>query len=421
MICILQGWYCLQRLYPARPEMAPSVAIPQDIIENIIEAVGNDKGVLKQCALVSSSFLRPTRKQLFSELELTLERDKACQRLHQFLVQNPVTQSFVRSIVVTRYSSQHSKFLKWNSPLPAILRLPFSRLESFSLISPREFLDWNGFSSELKDVLSNIIHSPILKPLHLEKVISMPLTLFLGISHLTHLQLVSLLPDDFDGKQSDDEQSSSLTSAASDGVVIIAYHTVIDHCEWDVYQLEEDCTRFPTSASFSLIPYVEDPTEIFLPFMCRLRSFEISANALMRDLHILSSLMCSLRVGLTSPATLEHLKFNSSADAFDDPLNAQLFEELCSDDVWGHVDSIITHPTGSRLQRVDIHIHCKFHCDSDSLRDNCDGDSDGSWDDGYGSRANNDDIAEAILECLPLLREKGILFVEVSKGNDIIC
>jgi hypothetical protein len=31
--------------------------------------------------------------------------------------------------------------------------------------------------------------------------------------------------------------------------------------------------------------------------------------------------------------------------------------------VWGHLDSIITHPTGSRLQRVDIDIQCFLHCD----------------------------------------------------------
>jgi hypothetical protein len=44
--------------------MANSAAI----IDNVIAAVGDDKHVLKQCALVPSSFLLPSHKQLFSEI-----------------------------------------------------------------------------------------------------------------------------------------------------------------------------------------------------------------------------------------------------------------------------------------------------------------------------------------------------------------
>jgi len=151
--------------------MASSVAIPQDIIDNVVEAVGNNKCVLKRCALVSSSFLRPSRKQLFSKISLRSDRDS--KRFHQFLVQNPVIQSFVRSIaIIQHWGSKNSEFHNSTSLL-AILRLPFSRLESFSITSHRDSWDWNSFSCELKDALSNIIHSPTLKTLYLKRGSSM--------------------------------------------------------------------------------------------------------------------------------------------------------------------------------------------------------------------------------------------------------
>ena len=112
--------------------------------------------------LMSSSFLLPSRKHLFSEL--TLRRDHACQRLHQVFVENPVVQSFVKSITIMPYEP-----LNYTS-LIAVLRLPFCCLESFSIIGNNLWtpLNWNVFSSELKDALSTVIHLSTLKPSALE-------------------------------------------------------------------------------------------------------------------------------------------------------------------------------------------------------------------------------------------------------------
>ncbi|KIL56629.1 hypothetical protein M378DRAFT_172516 [Amanita muscaria Koide BX008] len=358
--------------------MANSVAIPQDIIDNIIEAV-DDSRLLKNCALVSSSFLLPSRKRLFSQI--SLRNDQACQGLHQFLVENSVIQSFVRSIAITyRTSKSHLQFNCIS--LIAILRLTFCCLESFSIdikigMHPS---NWNDFSSELKDALSAIIISSTLKTLYLAEV-SMPIMLFHGI-HLTKLvlrNLGSLLLNDLDG-----EQSRLPTSAASEGVATTASHTVIDQCVWNFYTVPR--TRFGP------------PEPTFLPFMCRLRVFEIRVDpysATTSDFEILSFLMRSLRVSLTSPATLEHLKFDI---VFEGKYNLfdyyELFDDLRDADVWSHLDSIIAHPTGSRLQRVDINIKYIFY---------------------YDVKAEQPDETlptEHVLNALPLLHEKGILFVE---------
>jgi hypothetical protein len=68
-------------------------------------------------------------------------------------------------------------------------------------------------------------------------------------------------------------------------------------------------------------------------------------------------------------------------------------------DFWIHLDSIITHPTGSRLQKVDINIEYTF-C-YDDVRE-----------------PDSSEVMEPVLDALPLLREKGILFVEANVGDD---
>jgi len=111
-------------------------------------------------------------------------------------------------------------------------------------------------------------------------------------------------------------------------------------------------------------------------------------------------LMRSLRVSLTSPATLEHLKFNIVFEGNSNHFNYYaLFDDLRNADVWSHLDSIITHPTGSRLQRVDINIKYSFRYDDD------------------GDEPDNTEILKPVLDALPLLREKDILFVEATMSG----
>jgi hypothetical protein len=209
--------------------VAKSLDIPQDIIDSVIAQVGDDRRLLKQCSLVSSSFLHPSRKLLFSKI--TIGSDETCRGIYQFLVQNPVIQSFVKTI--TLMPVHRLKYPEWmnGASLPAILRLSFCRLECFSIIFFRDWTleswSWNLFSSEMKDALSNIILSSTLKTLFLKGITDLPITFFFHIAHLKTLELDSLSPNDFC-----DENSSTLTQAASTGVAPMASHTVIDRCVW---------------------------------------------------------------------------------------------------------------------------------------------------------------------------------------------
>ena len=387
--------------------MAKSIDIPQDIIDNVIAAVGDDKRLLKQCALVSSSFLLPSRKQLFSRI--SLGSDQTCRRIHQLLVQNPVIQSFVRTIILTedaKIASWGSETSEWmnGTSLLAILRLPFCCLERFSIIVCRDDWvwypwNWNSFSSEVKDALSNIIHSSTLKSLSLSGITKVPISFFLHIVHLTTLELHSLSPNDFGG-----ENSRSLTRAASKGVAPMASHSVIDRCVWRFgeehsrYEIPFICLLLTDSGQRrSLCQWTTE--SIFLPFICRLRFLEIYIDlgrATISDFRTLSFLMGSLCISLTSPATLEHMEFNirfcGAIDDFDINLN-RFYETLRGADAWSHLDSIATHPAGSRLQRVDINIKYGFIYDEDE-------------------EEPDNKVLKAVLDGLPLLRMKGILFVK---------
>ena len=372
--------------------------IPQDIIDSVIAAVGDDKCVLKKCTLVSSSFLLPSRKQLFSKVYL--RSDQTCQGIHQFLVRNPVIQSAVRAI--TLIDDFDTGILpNWiNGPsLLAILRLPFCCLERFSIIERKNsfcapnFWHWKSFSSELRDALSNIIRSSTLKSLCLTGILEVPVTFFLHIVHLTTLVMRSIQPIDFYVRN-----SSSLTRAASKGMAPMASHAVIDRCVWHFEDYMQEHTQYevPFICLFLINSgqrrFYTTTEPIFLPFMCRIRSLKIDIGLGFSPTYnytILSFVIRSLCINLTSPATLEHLELSIQ---FDDFLYSTFYEDLRGADVWSHLDSINTHPIGSRLQRVDVNINYRNYCYDDF---------------------DEDKIAKAVLDGLPLLRTKGILFVEV--------
>jgi hypothetical protein len=131
--------------------------------------------------------------------------------------------------------------------------------------------------------------------------------------------------------------------------------------------------------------------------MCRLRFFEIDVklgSSTEDDFDTLSFLMGSLCISLTSPATLEHLKFDISFDDDAGLGEEGIYETFRVADAWRHLDSITSHPTGSRLQRVDININYLYSY-------------------GYDYRKpDKNEVINAVLNGLPLLRSKGFLFVE---------
>jgi hypothetical protein len=103
--------------------------------------------------------------------------------------------------------------------------------------------------------------------------------------------------------------------------------------------------------------------------------------------------MGSIRISLTSPATLEHLKFDIVFLGLMTDFNFITFYENLRDAVaWNYLDSIINQPGGSQLQRVDININFSFLFE------------------GEGPDPDEDKVLKALRDSLPLLCTKGILY-----------
>ena len=218
--------------------MAKSMDIPQDIIDNVIAAVGDNTRLLKQCSLVSSSFLFPSRKRLFSKI--IIRNDEICEGIHQLLIENPFIQPCVRSITING-----STYFGWvnSRSLLVILQLPLCCIENFAIILPRiegqlwdsmdwnhdsDAWDWNYFGDEMRGVLWNIMLSSTLKTLCLSGISNLPISFFLHVAPLSVLELDSLSPNDFH-----EDYSSLLTQTPSDGA--------IDLCVW---RFEDEHMRY---------------------------------------------------------------------------------------------------------------------------------------------------------------------------------
>ena len=111
--------------------------------------------------------------------------------------------------------------------------------------------------------------------------------------------------------------------------------------------------------------------------------------------------MGSFSISLTS---LEHLVFRIDYRVCSNYYRS--IENLRDADVWSHIDSITTRPAGSRLQRVEIMIDFWGWKDSidRELRE-------------LGELDDNQ-VLKAVLDGLPSLRMKSILFVIICVGED---
>ena len=113
-----------------------------------------------------------------------------------------------------------------------------------------------------------------------------------------------------------------------------------------------------------------------------------------RDFDVLSYLIGSLSISLASP---ERLEFNIEFHGYNEFNSDTFYENLRN--AWSHLDTITTHPTGSRLQQVDINIIYGNYCKHD------------------GAEFDKDEAMKAVFDGLPLLHAKGILFVEAILGK----
>ncbi|KAF9457666.1 hypothetical protein BDZ94DRAFT_1272550 [Collybia nuda] len=88
--------------------MAISLPVPQDIISEIIDKLGNNPDALKACARVARSFLIPSRKKLFSAIRLTT---RSARRLLFVLQRNPDISDYILDVTIVTFSLANTNLL----------------------------------------------------------------------------------------------------------------------------------------------------------------------------------------------------------------------------------------------------------------------------------------------------------------------
>jgi len=179
--------------------MTVPAPLPQDIIHAVIEKISpNDIETLKQCSVVSQSFLVPSQKQLFSVIHLTLKGRFSCQRLHHLLLNAPHIATYIRELHVVFFSDsphlQHTrKWIYGEETFPHLLQLMKPWLKSFSLAGKYNSVNWALFPPELQNAILDLCTSPNLISIRLISICAglFPIATFGNSKYLKRLGFLS--------------------------------------------------------------------------------------------------------------------------------------------------------------------------------------------------------------------------------------
>jgi hypothetical protein len=151
-------------------------AIPQEIIDAIIDQLKDNSDSLQACSSVSHSFRPQCLKHFYNEVTLDIREDKRNQQLYDILTLNPVIKTYVRrlSLRVT-----HSEM----DTLPRII-LMLRHVRYFSLDAgfPEKILgSWQALPDLLKSTIRNWIQSRDPTEISVHYMIDFPLACLAGV------------------------------------------------------------------------------------------------------------------------------------------------------------------------------------------------------------------------------------------------
>ncbi|KAJ7178230.1 hypothetical protein C8R46DRAFT_671827 [Mycena filopes] len=202
-----------------------SMAIPQELIDTIVDNLHDDIPSLKSCALTARTFVRSAQIHIFRRVEITgnppRDRNSAsstpCQRFYKLLVSSPRIAPLVTDLSIVLVGSETSfEYVEGTAEYPEdrqvpwimaagrtlSLVLPLLNLERISLVengpddwSPEgQFsMNWNHLGRQLKPALADIFSSPRLEAVHLRGiVVESPYQLLALFSEASALKELSL-------------------------------------------------------------------------------------------------------------------------------------------------------------------------------------------------------------------------------------
>ncbi|KAG6907063.1 hypothetical protein DXG01_010709 [Tephrocybe rancida] len=158
--------------------------LPQELIDVVLNFVGDDDRTLRACSLVSSSFRTTSQKHLFHSVDIYLDRahGAANARLHFLLHSNPRFRVYIQTVAIGIYGGHG------DGTVAEILGM-LPRVRSLSLhnagIRPTR---WLSLSETFRSPLLRMMQSSILVDLSLEYV-DIPFIHLRCLPQLKHLSM----------------------------------------------------------------------------------------------------------------------------------------------------------------------------------------------------------------------------------------
>ncbi|KAJ6463253.1 hypothetical protein C8R47DRAFT_82857 [Mycena vitilis] len=184
--------------------MSDGVALPQELIDHIIDHLFDDVQSLRACSLVSSSFFPSSRTNIFSHLRVG-PLDHPIDELRDILGKSPYLIPRVHSLhLFDHILRRHSWIEEWSeSVAPGVAE--FSRtlvgLQQLIITIEAGFVHWANISEDLTNTIHFTLSARTLTCLELTALYGLPFTL---LAHCPALKSVTLKWVTFDERAATD-------------------------------------------------------------------------------------------------------------------------------------------------------------------------------------------------------------------------
>ncbi|KAF9050332.1 hypothetical protein BJ165DRAFT_998094 [Panaeolus papilionaceus] len=176
------------------------MALPQELIDAIIDTLEDDVESLRKCTLVSSAFLTRAQKHLFRQITLSSGQTTLPARLTNLLSESPHISRTITSLRVVQKKQKRTKGSQAWLHIDNSLTDALPSIREFSL-ECATWASWSSFPSVTKSAFHSLFASGTLVRLTLDSISDVPYQLLECVPTLQELHLKNAafkIPDTFD-------------------------------------------------------------------------------------------------------------------------------------------------------------------------------------------------------------------------------
>ena len=175
--------------------MTSITSIPQELIDKIIDQLHTDQDTLKACAVVSRSFLSPSRRHLYYSIDLgdsfTISVQRSLQKLYDILKSHPDIASLIREfhILLVRGPAIFTDWIEEDVLLQGILGMTQLQLLSLNGTVYHSTDMWDDIPINIQSAVLQCFQSPTLTEVRLNCIGTLPTSVIATLTHVRRLSL----------------------------------------------------------------------------------------------------------------------------------------------------------------------------------------------------------------------------------------